>query len=129
MVVVTALAVVSDLEARWRPLSASEAVVAQAYIDDAMSILTARRPSLAADVLAGLVSLESATFVVTSMVLRVLKNPDGKGEESIDDYRYKRDASIASGALYVSDDELLMVTGVVVSRVRGVRLVAHGELT
>jgi len=124
----TSFAVVSDLEAFWRPLSASEAIVAQSYLDAAATVLTTRRPTLAADVISGLVTQESVKFVVTSMVLRVLKNPDGKGEESIDDYRYKRDAAIASGALYVSDDELRLLTGVVIPRVRGVRLLSGGEL-
>jgi len=119
---------VSDLEARWRPLSASESVVAESFIADALSILTVRRPNLATDVTAGIVTQQSLSWVVASMVLRVLKNPDGKGEESIDDYRYKRDVAIASGALYVSDDELRLITGVVIPRVRGVRLLANGEL-
>ena len=120
---------VSDLEARWRPLSTSEGFVALAYLADALNEVVVRRPTLAADVTAGLVTQASLVRVVTAMVLRVLKNPDGKGEESIDDYRYKRDAVIASGALYVSDDELRLITGVVIPRARGVRLVAHGELT
>jgi len=120
--------IVSDLVARWRPLSASESIVAQSYLDDAMNEVTVRRPSVLADITAGLVTQASLVRVVTSMVLRVLKNPDGKSEESIDDYRYKRDEVIASGALYVSDDELRLITGVVIPRVRGVRLLSGGEL-
>ncbi len=120
---------VSDLEARWRPLSVSEAVVAQSYLDDALNEVTVRRPSIEADIALGLVTQASLVRVVTAMVLRVLKNPDGKGEESIDDYRFKRDALVASGALYVTDDELRLITGTVIPRARGVRLVANGELT
>lgn len=119
---------ISDLEARWRPLSAAETVVAQSVLNDAFGIVTVRRPSVLADITAGTVTVESLIFVVATMVLRYLKNPDGKGEESIDDYRYKRDAAIASGALYVTDDELRLVTGVLIPRVRGVRLLANGEL-
>lgn len=124
----TSLVIVSDLEARWRPLSAPESIVAQAYLDDAQGLILVRRPALLADIAAGTVSMASLIAVLTAMVLRVLKNPDGKGEESIDDYRYKRDAAIASGALYVSDDELRLVTGVLIPRVRSVRLVSGGEL-
>ena len=120
---------VSDLVARWRPLSASEAIVAQSYLDDALNEVTVRRPSIEADIALSLVTQASLVRVVTAMVLRVLKNPDGKGEESIDDYRFKRDALVASGALYVSDDELRLITGTVIPRARGVRLVANGELT
>lgn len=120
---------VSDLEARWRPLTASESIVAQSFLDDALNEVVVRRPSLAADITAGLVTQASLIRVVTSMVLRVLKNPDGKSEESIDDYRFKRDDLLAAGALYITDDELALLTGVPVPRVRSVRLVAHGELT
>lgn len=120
--------IIADLEARWRPLSASEAVVAQSVLDDALSIVVVRRPTVMADIAAGEVTEDSLIFVVCAMVLRVLKNPDGKAEESIDDYRYKRDTAIASGALYVSDDELRLVTGVLIPRVRGVRLLSGGEL-
>lgn len=119
---------VSDLEARWRPLSAAESLVAQTVITDALGILTTRRPTLDADVTAGSVTTDNVVAVVSAMVLRVLKNPDGKSGESIDDYRYTRDAAIASGALYVSDAELRLLTGTPIPRVRGVRLVAHGEL-
>jgi len=124
----TALVIVADLEARWRPLTAAETVVATAMIDDAMTLLTVRRPTLLADVTAGLVTQESVVFVVSAMVLRVLKNPESKRQESIDDYAWTRDTAVSSGALYVSDDELRLLTGVVISRVRGVRLVSGGEL-
>ena len=122
------LVIVSDLEARWRPLTVAETVVATVMINDAMTLLTVRRPTLLADVTAGLVTQESVVFVVSAMVLRVLKNPESKRQESIDDYAWTRDTAVSSGALYVSDDELSLVTGVVISRVRGVRLVSGGEL-
>jgi hypothetical protein len=120
--------IVADLEARWRPLSDAEFVVAQSVLDDAMSIVTTRRPSIMADIAIGTVTSEALVFVVCAMALRVLKNPDGKGEESIDDYRYKRDAAIASGQLYVSNEELRLVTGALIPRVRGVRMLSGGEL-
>lgn len=124
----TALVIVGDLEARWRSLTDAETVVANAMIDDAMTLLTVRRPTLLADVTAGLVTQESVVFVVSAMVLRVLKNPESKRQESIDDYSWTRDTAVSSGALYVSDDELRLITGVVIPRVRGVRLVSGGEL-
>jgi hypothetical protein len=40
------------------------------------------------------------------MVLRVLSNPGGKLEERQDDYQYRLDSAVSSGALYLSDDEL-----------------------
>jgi hypothetical protein len=44
--------------------------------------------------------------VVVAMVVRVLRNPDGKPQESLADYAYTRDAVSASGELTVTDDEL-----------------------
>lgn len=119
---------VSDIEARWRPLSPAEQVVAQTFIADALSILTTRRPTLDADVTAGLVTQQTLTSIVSSMVLRVLKNPEGKRQESIDDYSWTRDNAVSSGALYVSDEEMRLLIGKIIPRVRSVRLVAHGEL-
>jgi hypothetical protein len=122
------LVIVDDLVARWRPLTVAETIVANAMINDAMTLLSVRRPTLLADVTAGLVTQEAVVFVVSAMVLRVLKNPESKRQESIDDYAWTRDTAVSSGALYVSDDELRLLTGVVISRVRGVRLVSGGEL-
>ena len=119
---------IADLEARWRPLTAAEQVVAQAALGDAWALLTVQRPTLDANLQAGAIPFDAAVFVVCSMVLRALKNPDGKAEESVDDYRYKRDSSVASGALYASVDELALVTPVTVARSRSVRLVAYGDL-
>jgi hypothetical protein len=47
--------------------------------------------------------------VQCAMVLRVLNNPDGKYEESGDDYSYKRDSAVSTGALYLSDAEALLL--------------------
>lgn len=52
------------------------------------------------DVLAG---------VVEDMVLRVAGNPEGKKSESIDDYSWTRDVTVASGQLYLSEAELALL--------------------
>lgn len=97
---------VYDVEARWRPLTAQETINTQAYLDDAWVILRRRIYTLEAAVLTDRDLADDVVRIETQMVLRVLRNPDGKSEEAIDDYRYKRDNSIAAGALYVSDAEL-----------------------
>lgn len=43
--------------------------------------------------------------VQCAMVLRVLRNPDGVLEQTIDDYRRRLDAAVSSGSLYLSDAE------------------------
>lgn len=117
---------VADLEARWRPLSTQEAINAQAFLTDAWAHLTGRRPNLEADMTAGTVSNENVVKVVSAMVLRVLKNPDGWEDEAIDDWRGKRHQAISSGELYVTSTELADVTPGRASR-KSVRLVAYGE--
>ncbi len=65
--------------------------------------------------------------VVAEAARRVLSNPDGWREESIDDYRRVRDVVVSSGALYVSEAELASLRPPA-ARVRSVRLVAYGDV-
>lgn len=100
---------VQDLTARsLRPLSTLETTVAGVLLDDAYARVVARVPSVA-----GWVSdpdrMRLVVQVQCAMVLRVLGNPDGKLEETIDDYRYRLDAAVSSGALYVSDAEAALL--------------------
>ncbi|HYH11731.1 MAG TPA: Gp19/Gp15/Gp42 family protein, partial [Thermomicrobiales bacterium] len=97
---------VAELEARWRPLTPAEAEVAQALLDDAWAILTLRLPTLEQRMDAQEVSTGAVIAVVSAMVLRVMRNPDGKISESIDDYTYRRADAVSDGALFVSSAEL-----------------------
>ena len=118
----------SDIEARWRPLSAQETINAQAFLNDAWSLLLTRRPSLEDDLTAGTVTFGNVERVVCAMVLRVLKNPDGYVTEGVDDWSGTRSPDMASGALFVTPDELADITPAATraSR-RSVRLVAYGD--
>jgi len=119
-------ATTADIEARWRPLAALETTNADALLDDAWALLLARRSTLEADITAGTVSEANVVRVVVAMVLRVLRNPDGKLEEKIDDYSYRRDSATSTGGLYLTDDELADITP---GRRRrsSVRLVVYGD--
>lgn len=116
-----------DVEARWRSLTVAEQVNAEAFLEDAWALLTARRPTLEADLVAGTVTEGNAIRVVVSMVLRVMRNPDGFRSEQIDDYSYTRDEMVAAGRLHVTADELADLTPGGYRRAKSVRLVAHGE--
>lgn len=119
---------IPDVEARFRRLTTAERTNALAFLDDAWALLTGRLPNLDADLTAGTVSTENAVRVVAAMVVRVLRNPNGYLEESIDDYRYRRDQLVSSGALTVTDDELAALTPAGTYRRSGsVRLVAYGD--
>lgn len=119
-------AVISDVEARFRPLSDQESTNADALLGDAWELLLSRRPNLEAAIDSATVSEANVIRVVVAMVLRVLRNPGGLLEESIDDYTYRRDPALSAGALYVTDDELADITPGRARR-RSVRLVTYGE--
>lgn len=117
---------IADIEARWRPLSTQEATNAAAFLDDAWAYLTSRRTTLEADLTAGTVATANAIRVVCAMVLRVLKNPDGWAEESVDDWRGKRAEVLANGELFATPSEIADVTPGRATR-KSVRLVVYGE--
>lgn len=121
-------ATVADIEARWRPLTPAEEINAGAFLEDAWWMLLGRRPTLEADMLAVTVATGNVVRVLASMVLRVLRNPEGKLEESIDDYRYRRDSLVSSGLLHVTADELGDITPNGGRQTRSVRLVAYGDV-
>lgn len=102
-------ATANDLTARsLRPLTPQEAQVGTVLLQDAWSIITASRPTVAARLDATPTDMAFRALIIqiqVAMVLRVLNNPDGKYEESGDDYAYKRDAAVSTGALYLSDAE------------------------
>ncbi len=97
-----------DIADRWRPLTDDEATVAVAVLGDAWALLKHRIPTLEARLDAVPATLDAGLvrIVLVAMVLRVLRNPNGIRQESIQDYSYSRDAEGASGLLSVSEAEL-----------------------
>ena len=100
----------ADLQARsFRTLEAGELSVGSTLLGDAWAIVLSAKPSVADRLDKTPVDTVFKSLVVQTlcaMVLRVLSNPDGKLEESQDDYRYRLDSAVSSGALYLSDAEL-----------------------
>ena len=105
----------ADLEARWRPLSDQEKINGQTFLEDAWRLLRRRIQTIEADIAADTSGdlQADAVRVLATAVLRVMKNPDGIRQESIDDYSWTRDQAVSAGLLYISDDELnaLIVDG------------------
>lgn len=93
-----------DVAAGWRPLTADEEVTATGLIGEAVVLLTVTVPGFDSKD-EGVVKL-----VVSRMVRRVMKNPDGYRirNESIDDYTEGGtvDSVLSTGELYASEDEL-----------------------
>lgn len=100
-----------DIVSRWRPLTPEEASIVDQVIEDAQDILETEAED------AGFSPIDESNpgdarrarayrRAVASMVIRVLKNPDGLLSETIDNYTYRRDSAVSAGVLYVADDEL-----------------------
>jgi hypothetical protein len=94
--------VTADIEARFRTLTDAEENTAQALIDDAWAVLLMMVPDIEDRMTAGTTSTEAVVFVMSAMVLRVLRNPNGVRSWSVDDYSETRDNSLAAGSLYAS---------------------------
>lgn len=104
-------AVYQDVEARWRPLSTQEQTTAQTLLEDVWRLIKRRIPDVEARIADDSDYGDDVIMVEASAVLRVLKNPDGKRQESIDDYTYIRDRANSAGDLYVSDKEWSLLLG------------------
>lgn len=107
-------ATTTDLSNRsLRPLTATEVSVGATLLEDAFGIILARIPSVRARLDALPLDAQFKALVIQvqcAMVLRVLNNPDGKLEEASDDYRYRLDAAVSTGALYMSDAEASLLS-------------------
>lgn len=92
-----------------RTLTAREIEVGGILLEDAWNMVVSARPSVATRLDATPPATEFRGLVVQilcAMVLRVLNNPNGKLEEQGDDYRYRLDQAVSTGALYISEAEL-----------------------
>lgn len=101
-------ATTADVVARWRPLSDTEDTNAATFLEDVWRIIKKRIADVEdqmADATTGDDYRADVVQVQAQAVLRVLKNPDGKRSESIDDYTWTRDRAVSAGLLYVTDDE------------------------
>jgi hypothetical protein len=96
-----------DVADRWRPLTSEEEVKTFTLLDDAWQIIKAHVSNIEARLSATPPTLATALVIMiqAGMVIRVLRNPDGKRQEQIEDYSYVRDDS-ASGLLYLDESEL-----------------------
>jgi len=103
-------ATVDDLTKRsLRPLTDTDRTVGAVLLDDAWNILLMQKPFAESKV--GEVPSFRAVVVqiLCAAVLRLLANPDGKYSETIDDYQYTLDKARSTGALYLSDAELVLL--------------------
>lgn len=105
-----------DIESRWRPLINNEEQVATSLAGDAWRLIKrtlgdALLDEKSTDPDTGADYVLDVRMVIANAVIRVLKNPDGKRQESIDDYSWTRDRVLSAGILYLTDDEWRVLGG------------------
>lgn len=91
-----------------RPLTSDEVAWVATALEDAFGQIVQQVPGIdeRLDATPSDEALRKLVIQVQSaMVLRVLRNPDGVLEQTIDDYRRRLDAAVSTGALYLSDAE------------------------
>ena len=91
----------ADIEARWRPLTAEEDVVAQTLIADVEAWARIVAPRLDARIeedVAGHFT-RNVTRILAGAVIRVLKNPQAFRTEQDGSYSYTLDRAVSSGEL------------------------------
>lgn len=101
-------ATADDVAARLgRALTAAEATMVPVLLEDVESLIKSRVTDLDAQVTAAPPTIAQATVVKVEAwaVVRYLRNPDGKRQETIDDYSFTRDAAVSAGLLALTDDE------------------------
>lgn len=95
-----ALATLTDVADRLgRDLTDSETRQATALLADATALIVDRFPAQ------GVTPTSSAAAVCAAMVVRVLRNPDARRTEQLDDYSFTVDSAVSSGQLYISAAE------------------------
>jgi hypothetical protein len=122
-----------DVTDLFGPLSQDQQLTTVRLLEFAGAIVRQQVPRVDARLLDGTMEPDALAAVVTAMVVRVLRNPDGRrqGSRSIDDFSesWTIDAALSTGALYMSDAERSSLLPVGVARtVRSVRTLAHGEV-
>lgn len=76
----------------------------------AVALLVLQVPTVPARVDAGTLDQAVVEGVVEDMVLRVLRNPQALRQISIDDFSATVDAAVSAGSLYVSSNELALLS-------------------
>ncbi|OQO89925.1 hypothetical protein B1813_18980 [Saccharomonospora piscinae] len=94
------VATTSDVESRiGRPLTPTETEQVTAWLDDLEAEIRLRIPGFDDHVATDPDYKALVVRVECAAIIRVLRNPDGKLSERIDDYSWTRDSSTASGQL------------------------------
>lgn len=102
-----AYATVEDVATRLgRPITEpTEVAQVDAWLEDVEVLIRARVPDLDALVTAGTPPEPVVVMVESNAVVRMVRNPEGKTQERIDDYSWGLPANPYAGSLYLTDVE------------------------
>lgn len=101
----------SDVERRFeRDLTDREKIQVTEWLGDLEAEILERIPDLAAFIADGKLQQRTVVKIQAAAVLRVLRNPDGKLTERIDDYSWTRSANTSTGELRLLDSEWEQLT-------------------
>lgn len=109
------LADIDAVVGRWRPLSDDESLVAQLLLSDASAVIRAQYPGIDSQITSGQVAATVVAQVVAGMVKRAMLLGDNEGvrseSETVGAYSTTRAYANASGALYLTDVDDLLIRG------------------
>ena len=88
-----------------RAVTSDEEEFAEGLLERVEAMILRRIPDLATRITTDTGLQAVVVRVEADAVARVLTNPSGVYQESVDDYSYTRDRAVSSGLLYISDDE------------------------
>lgn len=112
---------VRDIELEWNRQVPADALAHVNWLIDKAEAALVVTPGLAVRITAGLVPPQNLRHVVAAMVVRVLRNPEGKRSETAGDYSYElaSGSSGDSGLYLTSLDRRLLGLG---GRAHSIRL-------
>jgi hypothetical protein len=110
-----AFAVASDIEARWRPLTAAEVAVANTLLDDAADMIRNRWPDIDTRLEDGSVTYATVIRISVGMVRRAMINGDAEGIETQSQttgpFSVSNKYANPNGNLYLSADDIRILDG------------------
>lgn len=115
----TAYATVSDLESRWRTLTAEEKLRAEVLLADAAVWLRTWIPGLDASIATGAVDAGAAVMVSCAMVKRAMLNSESEGLESVSRQQTAGPYSFADRSAFSNPEGNLYLTAREIELLKG----------
>lgn len=99
------LATVGEVEAQFGKLSPGQTALTSTLLRAASKLIRSRFPKIDAQIAAGVLDPEVVALAAVSMVLRVLRNPQGLRSEAVGPFSRAYDTSAAAGLVVLTADE------------------------